>query len=143
MLSESEIREVLVESRTIAVVGLSDNPERDSNGVARYLQRYGYTIVPVNPRLSGPVLGAQPYATLYDLPMPVDVVQIFRRPDQILPIVEAAIAISARVVWFQLGVINTEAVRRADEAGLKVVLDRCMAIEHRRLMGRGTQQRES
>ncbi len=138
MLTESEIREVLAEARTIAVVGLSDNPERDSNGVARYLQRHGYTIVPVNPRLSGTVLGAQPYPTLYDLPMSVDVVQIFRRPDQVLPIVEAAIAINARVVWFQLGVVNQAAVQRADEAGLKVVLDRCMAIEHRRLMRRGT-----
>jgi uncharacterized protein len=134
MLSESEIREVLVEARTVAVVGLSDNPSRDSNGVARYLQRNGYTIVPVNPHLIAPVLGAQPYATLYDVPVPLDIVEVFRRPDQVMPIVEAAIAINARVIWFQLGVVNQAAAQRAHAAGLKVVMDRCMAIEHRRLM---------
>jgi predicted CoA-binding protein len=134
MLSESEIYEVMLEARTIAVVGLSDNPSRDSNGVARYLQRNGYTIVPVNPHLSAPVLGAQPYATLYEVPVPVDIVEVFRRPDQVMPIVEAAIAINARVIWFQLGVVNEAAAQRAHAAGLKVVMDRCMAIEHRRLM---------
>jgi uncharacterized protein len=133
MLSESEIREILSETRTIAVVGLSANPERDSNGVARYLQRNGYTIIPVNPNLSGPVLGAQAYASLREVPVPIDIVEIFRRVDAVPPIVEEAIAIGARVVWMQLGIVHEEAAKRAEEAGLKVVMNRCMAIEHRRL----------
>lgn len=134
MLSENEIREVLLEAQTIAVVGLSASPTRDSNGVARFLQRNGYTIVPVNPNLKEVTLGAQPYASLRDIPVQVDIVEIFRRPEHVLPIVEDAIAIGARVVWMQLGVVNQAAAERAKAAGLKVVMDRCMAIEHRRLM---------
>jgi uncharacterized protein len=133
MLSENEIREVLLEARTIAVVGLSANPERDSNGVARYLQRSGYTIIPVNPNLNGPVLGARPYASLAEVPVPIDIVDIFRRPDAVPPLVDEAITIGARVVWMQLGIESLEAAQRAQAAGLKVVMNRCIAIEHRRL----------
>lgn len=134
MMSENEIRNLLQEARTIAVVGMSDNPERDSNGVARFLKRNGYTIIPVNPNLSDIVIGERPYASLRDIPQPVDVVVIFRRSELVPEIVEDAIAIGARAVWMQLGVINKEAAEQAQQAGLLVAMDRCMAIEHRRLM---------
>jgi predicted CoA-binding protein len=134
MLSDNEIRELLQRAQTIAVVGLSDRPERDSNGVARFLQRNGYRIIPVNPNLRGPVLGEQPYASLRDVREHVDIVDIFRRPEYVPQIVEDAIAIGADVVWMQLGITNLAAFQRAKQAGLGVVMDRCMAIEHRRLM---------
>jgi predicted CoA-binding protein len=134
MLSDNEIRELLQRAQTIAVVGLSDRPERDSNGVARFLQRNGYRIIPVNPNLRGPVLGEQPYASLRDIREHVDIVDIFRRPEYVPQIVEDAIAIGADVVWMQLGITNLAAFQRAKQAGLGVVMDRCMAIEHRRLM---------
>lgn len=134
MLSELEIRDLLHTVRTIAVVGLSDNPSRDSYGVARYLQRNGYRIIPVNPQLRAPVLGEEPYASLRDLPMPVDLVDIFRRSEFVPEIVEEAIAIKAPAIWMQLGVISPEGAARARAAGIGVVMDRCIAIEHRRLM---------
>jgi predicted CoA-binding protein len=134
MMSENEIRNLLREARTVAVVGLSDNQQRDSNGVARFLQRNGYNIIPVNPNLHGLVLGERVYASLREIEVPVDVVVIFRRSEFVLEIVEDVIAIGARAVWMQLGVINEAAAARAKEAGLMVAMDRCMAIEHRRLM---------
>jgi predicted CoA-binding protein len=134
MLPDNEIKEILQRAQTIAVVGLSDRPERDSNGVARFLQRNGYRIIPVNPNLRGPVLGEQPYASLRDIREHVDIVDVFRRPEFLPQIVEDAIAIGADVLWAQLGVINRPAAQRAQQAGLGVVMDRCMAIEHRRLM---------
>jgi predicted CoA-binding protein len=134
MLSELEIRTLLTNARTIAVVGLSDNPSRDSYGVARYLQRNGYRIIPVNPQLQTPVLGEQPYASLRDLPIPVDLVDVFRRSEFVPEIVEEAIAIKAPAIWLQLGVFSTEGAARATAAGISVVMDRCIAIEHRRLM---------
>ncbi|NJN19268.1 MAG: CoA-binding protein [Oscillochloris sp.] len=137
MLNENEIRDLLRTTKRIAVVGLSDNPSRDSYGVAGFLQRHGYEIMPVNPQLHGPVLGAQSYATLHDVPPPIDIVDIFRRSEFVPEIVEDAIAVGARAIWMQLGVIHPEAVRRASEAGLQVVIDRCIAIEYRRLMRDG------
>jgi predicted CoA-binding protein len=134
MLSDNETRELLQRARTIAVVGLSDRPERDSNGVARFLQRNGYRILPVNPNLHGLVLGEQPYASLREIREHVDIVDIFRRPEYVPQVVEDAIAIGADAVWMQLGVIDRAAAQRAHQAGLGVVMDRCMAIEHRRLM---------
>jgi predicted CoA-binding protein len=139
MMSENEIRNLLREARTVAVVGLSDNQQRDSNGVARFLQRNGYNIIPVNPNLHGLVLGERVYASLREIEVPVDVVVIFRRSEFVLEIVEDAITMGARAVWMQLGVINEAAAARAKEAGLMVAMDRCMAIEHRRLM-RGVEQ---
>lgn len=133
MLADSEIRRLLQGAKTVAVVGLSPRPERDSHAVARFLQRNGYRIIPVNPNLDSPVLGEQPYASLRDVPVHVDIVDIFRRPEFVPGIVEAAIAIGADVVWMQLGVINRPAAMRAQAAGLGVVMDRCIAIEHRRL----------
>jgi predicted CoA-binding protein len=134
MLSDNEIRETLQRARTIAVVGLSDKPDRDSNGVARFLKRNSYRILPVNPNLRGPVLGEQPYASLLDIREHVDIVDIFRRPEHVPQLVEEAIAIGADMVWMQLGIVNQAAALRAKQAGLAVVMDRCMAIEHRRLM---------
>jgi predicted CoA-binding protein len=134
MMSENEIRNLLRETRTVAVVGMSDNPQRDSNGVARFLQRNGYNIIPVNPNLHGLVIGERAYASLREIEVPVDVVVIFRRSEFVLEIVEDAITMGARAVWMQLGVINEAAAARAKEAGLMVAMDRCMAIEHRRLM---------
>jgi uncharacterized protein len=134
MLSDNEIRDVLQRAQTIAVVGLSDRMDRDSNGVARFLQRNGYRIIPVNPNLRGTVLGEQPYASLRDIREHVDIVDIFRRPEYLPEIVEDAITIGADVVWAQLGITDRAAYLRAKQAGLGVVMDRCMAIEHRRLM---------
>lgn len=134
MMSENEIRNLLRDARTVAVVGMSDNPQRDSNGVARFLKRNSYDIIPVNPSLNDLVLGEQPRASLRDIQGQVDVVQIFRRSEFVPEIVEDAITIGARAIWMQLGVINEAAAARAKEAGLLVVMDRCMAIEHRRLM---------
>jgi hypothetical protein len=134
MLSDGEIRTLLQNAHTIAIVGLSSDPSRPSYAVARFLQRNGYTIVPVNPHLTSPVLGERPYATLRDIPFHIDIVDIFRRPEAVGEIVEDAIAIKADMVWMQLGVINPAAAKRATAAGLGVVMDRCTAIEHRRLM---------
>ena len=128
------IRELLGSTKTIAVVGLSADPNRPSYGVASYLQRQGYRIIPVNPRLSGPVLGEQPYAALQDLPTPVELVQIFRRSEFVSPVVDDAIMIKAKAIWMQLGVVDEAAAARARAAGLQVVMDRCMAVDHRMLM---------
>jgi predicted CoA-binding protein len=134
MLPDNEIKQILQRAQTIAVVGMSDRPERDSNGVARFLQRNGYRVIPVNPNLRGLVLGEIPYASLRDVREHVDIVGVFRRPEFLPQIAEDAIAIGADVLWAQLGVINQAAAQRARQAGLRVVVDRCMAIEHRRLM---------
>lgn len=134
MQTQSDIRTMLREAKTIAVVGLSADPMRSSFGVASYLQRQGYRIIPVNPNLTGPVLGEQPYASLRDVPMPVDIVQIFRRPEFVPPVVEDAIAIGAPAIWMQLGVAHDGAAAQAEAAGVQVVMDRCMAVDHRMLV---------
>ena len=134
MLSDNEIRSTLQRARTIAVVGMSDRPDRDSFAVARFLQRNGYRVLPVNPNLTERVLGEQPYASLRDITEHVDIVDVFRRAEFVPDLVEDAIAIGADVVWMQLGIVNQAAARRAKQAGVGVVMDRCMAIEHRRLM---------
>jgi predicted CoA-binding protein len=124
--------EILKSSRTIAVVGLSSNPMRPSNGVAAYLKRAGYRIIPVNPKESE-VLGEKSYARLEDVPEKIDIVDIFRRAEHVPEIVESAIRIGAKTVWMQEGVIHEEAAERAREAGLKVVMDRCTLKEHRKM----------
>ena len=134
MLADGEIRIVLQRARTIAIVGMSANPNRDSYAVGRFLQRNGYQIVPVNPNLTAPVLGEQPYAALRDVPFHIDIVDIFRRSEFVPDVIEQALAVRADVVWMQLGVIHQAAAKRAQAAGLGVVMDRCTAIEHRRLM---------
>ena len=124
--------EILNASRVVAVVGLSPKPGRPSYRVASYLKENGYKIIPVNPGI-GEILGETSYPDLSSIPEPVDVVDIFRRPEEVLAIVEEAIEIGAKVVWMQEGVINEEAAARAREAGLLVVMDRCMLKEHLKL----------
>ena len=126
------ISEILHTARTIAVIGLSGKRYRPSYGVAEYLKRAGYRIIPVNPEESE-VLGEKSYPDLDSIPEPVDVVDIFRRAEFVPEIVEAAIRKGAKVVWMQEGVIHEEAARRAEEAGLAVVMDRCILKDHRRL----------
>jgi uncharacterized protein len=133
MLADNEIKDLLARARSVAVVGMSDRPDRPSYSIAAFLQRNGYRVLPVNPNLRGPVLGEQPYASLRDIAEHVDIVDIFRRPQYVPEVVEDAIAIGADVVWMQLGVGNQAAAARADAAGLGVVFERCIAVEHGRL----------
>lgn len=126
--------EILKNSKVIAVVGLSSNRFRPSYEVAEYMQRAGYRIVPVNPR-EREVLGEKAYARLEDIPEPVDCVNIFRRPEAVPEIVDSAIAIGARSVWMQLDITHEDAAAKARSAGLLVVEDRCLLIEHRRYAG--------
>jgi predicted CoA-binding protein len=127
-----EIEEILKESRTVAVVGLSASPDRPSHKVAKYLQAHGYRIIPVNPN-DAEVLGERAYPGLSSIPEKVDIVDIFRRSEEVLPVVEEAIRIGARAVWMQENIVNEEAAQRARDAGLKVVMDRCLKKEHKRL----------
>lgn len=120
---------ILRSARTIAVIGLSANPRRPSHGVARYLQHAGYRIIPVNPNVAE-VLGERAYATLSELPGPVDVVEVFRRSEFAGAIVDEAIAIKAAAVWLQDGVVDEAAAERARAAGLDVVMDDCMMRRH-------------
>lgn len=133
---DAEIRALLEGSRNVAVVGLSDRPYRTSHGVARALQRFGYRIFPVNPNLTGPVLGEKPYATVEEIPEPVDIVDVFRRSELTPPVARDAVAARAKVLWLQLGVVNEEAARYAEEHGLTVVMDRCLKVDHALLVGR-------
>jgi predicted CoA-binding protein len=125
------IKSVLKKSKTVAVVGLSPRPERDSHRVAKYLQGQGYRIIPVNPN-ADEILGERSYPDLASVPEPIDIVDVFRRSEAVPEIVEEAIKVGARTVWMQQGVIHEEAAARAREAGLQVVMDRCMMVEHRR-----------
>jgi uncharacterized protein len=120
---------ILETYKTLAVVGLSSKPMRASNGVASYMQAHGYRIIPVNPHEKS-VLGEKAYASLEDLPEAVSVVVIFRRPEYVPPIIESAIRKGVRVIWMQEGVIHEDAARRAREAGLEVIQDRCILKEH-------------
>jgi|UniRef100_A0A7C5AL55 predicted CoA-binding protein len=132
-LSEPEvIKAILQKYRVVAVVGLSPKPERPSYQVAQYLKDHGYRIVPVNPGQKE-ILGEKCYASLKDIPFPVEIVDIFRNVEAIPGIVEEAIAVGAKAVWMQLGLTEPEAARRAREAGLEVVMDHCMKVEHARL----------
>jgi predicted CoA-binding protein len=130
----SDLRRILKTCRTIAVVGLSANWFRPSYFAAKYLQEHGYRIVPVNPAYPE-ILGEKCYAALSEIPYKVDIVDCFRRSEEIGAIADAAIAIGAKVLWMQLGVVNEEAKRKAEAAGLEVVMDRCIKIEHARLFG--------
>ena len=135
-VTDVELRDVLGRARTVAVVGLSDKPDRDSNEVARYLQSQGYRIVPVNPMLTE-VLGEKVYPSLSVIPpdVKVDIVDVFRRSDQVPPIVDEAIARRDQVVWMQLGVEHAEAAAKARAAGLTVFENLCIMVQHRRLKG--------
>ncbi len=130
--TDEEIKHILANSKTIAVVGLSPKANRPSNQVALYLQQAGYTIIPVNPGHTE-ILGETCYPDLQAVPVPVDVVDIFRRADQVTAIVREAIAIQARVIWMQQGIVNNDAAELAGQAGLTVVMDRCMKVDHYQL----------
>ena len=130
----ASLRRILRTSRTIAVVGLSADWFRPSYFAAKYMQEHGYRIVPVNPRYEA-VLGERCHATLATIEVPVDIVDVFRKTEDVLPIAEQAIAIGAKCLWQQIGVKNEEAAALAAAAGLEVVMDRCVKIEHARLFG--------
>lgn len=130
-----EIAAILLGARTVAVVGLSANELRPSNFVGFYLQRHGYRIVPVNPRETE-VLGEPSYPSLSDVPVQIDVVDVFRQPDAVPAIAEEAVAVGAGALWLQFGVISPDGAQIARRGGLGVVMDRCMKIEHARHLGR-------
>ncbi|HEY2240254.1 MAG TPA: CoA-binding protein [Streptosporangiaceae bacterium] len=129
------IQRVLHHASTIAIVGLSNNPLRASYFVGYYLKRHGYTVIPVNPR-EQEILGEKSYPSLKDIPVPVDVVNVFRAPAALPGIAEDAVAIGAGTLWCQFGVINEEGTKIAAEGGLTVIVDRCLKVEHARYVGR-------
>lgn len=133
LTSDDQLRVLLAAARTIAVVGASRKPWRDSNRIMAYLLKVGYDVFPVNPRYDE-VLGIRCVPSLRDLTEPIDIVNVFRRPDGLLPIVDDAAAVKARALWLQEGVINDAASRRALAAGCDVVMDRCIMVYHRLLV---------
>ncbi len=129
MAPVKELQHIFAESRIIAVVGLSPKTNRPSNQVALYLQQAGYTIIPVNPGQTE-ILGEQCYPDLRSIPGSVDVVDVFRRADQVEPIARDAVAIGAKVLWLQQGIVNAKAAEIAAQSGLTVIMDRCMKVDH-------------
>ncbi|WP_027090999.1 CoA-binding protein [Cohnella thermotolerans] len=134
--SREQIKELLERSNTIAVVGLSEDPSKTSHMVSEAMQRKGYRIIPVNPN-ARTVLGEKSYPSLRDIPEPVDIVNVFRRPEHTPPIAEEAVAIGAKALWLQLGIANDDAARIAQEGGLTVVMDRCIKVEDSILLPEG------
>lgn len=134
MNNDQAMKAILQSTRTIASVGLSSNPGKESHGIAAYLMQQGYRVIPVNPTASE-ILGEKSYPDLVSIPEKIDVVQIFRRPEDVPPIAEEAIQVGAKVVWMQEGIVNEEAAQKARQAGLQVVMDACMRATHRRLIG--------
>jgi predicted CoA-binding protein len=131
---DDDIAELLANARTIAVVGASDRPDRPSYGVMKALQDHGYRVIPVNPQITGEhVLGEFVWRELGQVGVPIDIVDIFRRPEAAGEAVDEAIAVGAKAVWLQLGIVNEAAAARAEAAGLKVVMDRCAKIDVARL----------
>lgn len=135
--SDEARKKLLTESKNIAVVGLSDQPERTSHMIAEALQKAGYRIFPVNPKLKEPVLGETPYASLSEIEEPIDIVDVFRRGEFVLPIAEEAVKVGAKALWMQSGVINEEAADYAREHGLTVIMDHCIKVDHAVLLGAG------
>ena len=131
-MNEQDTIKAIFKMKTIAVVGLSPKPIRPSYGVAKYLQSVGYKIIPVNPGHTE-ILGEKSYPTLKDIPVEIDVVDVFRRSEFVMPIAEVAIEIGAKAIWFQDGVINEEAAKKAEAAGLLVVMDDCILRQHQAL----------
>jgi uncharacterized protein len=129
--SADPIFDILTKYKTIAVVGLSSNPMRPSYGVTEYLQSAGYHIIPVNPNETD-VLGEPSYASLEEVPQKIEIVDVFRRPEEVASVVDAAIRAGAKVLWMQLGVVNESAAEKARSAGLTVIMDACMLVEHKR-----------
>ncbi|PTM59985.1 CoA-binding protein [Desmospora activa] len=133
---EDQLKAMLTKAKTIAVVGLSDKPHRTSHMIAQALQKAGYRIIPVNPALQEPVLGEQPYRSVTEIEEAIDIVNVFRRSEHCVPIARDAVAAGAKAIWFQQGVINEEAAVLAQDAGLTVVMDRCIKVDHAILLGR-------
>ena len=131
-----QIKDLLQGARTVAVVGLSDRSYRTSHAIARALQGFGFKIFPVNPNLTGPVLGEEPYAKVEEIPEPVDIVDVFRRSEKVMPVARDAVAAGAKALWMQSGVVNEEAAAYAEEHGLVVVMDRCIKVDYALLAGR-------
>ena len=134
MNSDDVLKEILLSAKTIASVGLSSNQERDSYWVASYLKEQGYRIIPVNPT-AAEILGEKSYPDLEAVSEKIDVVQVFRKPEDVPPIVDEAIKVGAKVVWMQEGIVNEEAAQKGREAGLKIAMHACMRATHRRLIG--------
>ncbi len=127
---------ILTNFKTIAMVGLSADPMRPSHFAAIYMLANGYDVIPVNPKYAGETILGQPvFSSLEEISRPVDIVDVFRKPQDVLPVAESAIAIGAKVLWLQLGIVNDDAAARARAAGLEVVQDRCVKIEHARFFG--------
>jgi len=134
MNSDKVMKGILLSAKTVASVGLSSNPAKESFGIVQYLKDQGYKIIPVNPSATE-IMGEQVYPDLSSIPSPVDVVQVFRKPEDVPPVVDEAIKIGAKVVWMQEGVVHEGAAQKARDAGLQVVMDACMRATHRRLIG--------
>jgi predicted CoA-binding protein len=132
-MNDQILKEILLSAKTVASVGLSSNPDKESYGVAAYLQSQGYRIIPVNPT-AAKILGEKAYPDLTSIPEKVDVVQIFRKPEDVPPVVDEAIEIGAKVVWMQEGISHPRAAEKARAAGLQVVMNACMRATHRRLV---------
>ncbi len=134
-LTDAHLKDILNNVKNIAVVGISTNPSKDSHAVAAYLKKQGYHVIPVNPAAEE-ILGEKSYPDLQSIKGPVDVVDVFRRPEFVSEIADQAIKIGAKVLWLQLGIHNEEAVKKAREAGMTVVEDHCMMAEHSRLIAK-------
>lgn len=134
MNDDQVMKDILLSAKTIASVGLSSNQQKESYGIASYLKEQGYDIIPVNPT-ADEIMGEKSYPDLESVPEKIDVVQVFRRPEDVPPVVDSAIKAGARVIWMQEGIVNEEAAQKAREAGLQVVMDACMRMTHRRLIG--------
>ena len=131
---DNELRQILKTIRKVASVGVSSNEEKPSYWIFNYLKEHGYQMLPVNPT-AAEILGQKTYPDLASIPQSIDVVQVFRKSEDVPPVVEQAIKVGAKIVWMQKGIINEEAARMAESAGLKVVMDRCMMETHQRLLG--------
>jgi len=134
MNSDREMKDILLSTKTIASVGLSGNEEKESYWIASYLKQQGYRVIPVNPTATE-ILGEKAYPNLKSVLEKIDVVQVFRKPEDVPPVVDDAIKVGAKVVWMQEGIVNEEAAKKAREAGLQVIMDACMRATHRRLIG--------
>ncbi|QMV40315.1 CoA-binding protein [Cohnella cholangitidis] len=134
--SRDEIKQILLDSQTIAVVGLSEDPSKVSYMVSEAMQQKGYRIIPVNPKATS-ILGEQCYASLKDVPVPIDIVNVFRRPEHTPPIAKEAVEVGAKVLWLQLGISNEEAATIAEEGGVRIIMDRCIKVEDSILLPHG------
>jgi predicted CoA-binding protein len=134
MNNDHMMKDILLSAKTIASVGLSSNTQKESYWIVSYLKDQGYRIIPINPT-ADEILGEKAYPDLESVPEKIDVVQVFRRSEDVPPVVDSAIKVGAKVVWMQEGIVNEEAAQKARDAGLQVVMDACMRVTHRRLIG--------